>query len=243
MLIKGYKHMIKIMFVCHGNICRSPMAEFILKDMVARAGLGAAFLIASAATSDEELGNPVYPPARRKLAEHGIGCAGKTARRIRASDYEDWDLLIGFDTANMRNMARAFGGDPEGKLHLITEYMGRPDAIVDDPWYTRDFETAWEDIYACCLGLLNELCPEVALDFSACRERGELYEILAAKMLWPEDCGRNLDALYDLLTGLPHLGRRFRLTLPQPDAPCRKYSEILAGVFEDAGAELEVCEP
>lgn len=231
----------KILFVCHGNICRSPMAEFILKDMVLRAGLSAGFEIASAATSSEELGNPVYPPARRKLKEHGIDCAGKTARRIRAEDYDRWDLLIGFDDYNIRNMGRCFGGDPEGKLHLLTEYAGRPDAIIDDPWYTRDFDTAWDDIYEGCLGLLNALTPELTLDLSACRERSELYDVLSARMLWQKDFGRNLDALYDILTGLPHLGRRFLILLPPEDAPCRGYAEIMAQVFEDAGVPVR-CE-
>ena len=230
--------MTKILFVCHGNICRSPMAEFIFKDMVARAGLRRAFEIASAATSAEELGNPVYPPARRKLAAHGIDCSGKTARRIRKEDYADWDLLIGFDGANLRNMERAFGGDPDGKLHLLTAYAGRPGAIIDDPWYTRDFDTAWDDIHEGCFGLLKTLQPEVTLDFSACREKQELYDILAARMLWQADYGRNLDALYDILTGLPHLGERFHIVLPAEDAPCRGYAEIMAQVFEDAGAEV-----
>lgn len=214
------------------------MAEFIFKDLVSRAGLAAEFEIASAATSSEELGNPVYPPARRKLAEHGIDCDGKTARRIRAEDYGRWDLLIGFDGANLRNMERCFGGDPDRKLHLLTEYAGRPGDIVDDPWYTRDFDTAWDDIYEGCLGLLNALTPELTLDFSRCRERGELYDVLAARMLWQADYGRNLDALYDILTGLPHLGRRFRILLPGEDAPCRGYTEIMVQVFEDAGAEV-----
>ena len=214
------------------------MAEFILKDMAARAGLEKEFRIASAATSSEELGNPVYPPARRKLKEHGIGCEGKTARRIRAEDYEKWDLLIGFDGANIRNMERCFGGDPDCKLHLLLEYAGRPDDIVDDPWYTRDFETAWEDISEGCLGLLNALTPVVTLDFSSCRERAELYDVLSDRMLWQENYGRNLDALYDILTGLPHLGHSFRILLPAEDAPCRGYAEIMAQVFEDAGAEV-----
>ena len=232
--------MIKIIFVCHGNICRSPIAEFVLKDMVRRAGIADGFEIASAATSSEELGNPVYPPARRKLQEHGIGCEGKIARRIRQDDYDEYDLLLGFDQANLRNMERCFGGDPEGKLHLMTEYVGEPEAIIDDPWYTRDFDRAWEDIHACCLGLLNSLHPEVLLDFSVCRERGELYVVMADAMLWEPFYGRNLDALYDIVTGLPHLGESFRLRLPAEDAPCRGYAEIIAQVLEDAGAEVSV---
>ena len=233
--------MTKILFVCHGNICRSPMAEFVLKDMTRRAGIADGFEIASAATSSEELGNPVYPPARRKLKEHGIDCSVKTARRIRREDYDRWDLLVGFDGANLRNMERCFGGDPEGKLHLLLAYAGRPDAIVDDPWYTRDFDAAWDDIYEGCLGLLNTLTPELTLDFSACRERAELYGVLSDRMLWQSDYGRNLDALYDILTGLPHLGRCFRILLPAEDAPCRGYAEIMTQVFEDAGADI-ICE-
>jgi len=228
----------KILFVCHGNICRSPMAEFILKDMVKRAGMESDFQIASAATSTEELGNPVYPPARRKLAAHGIDCAGKTARQLRAEDYDEWDMLIGFDHENIRNMERRFHGDPDEKIHLLTKFGGRAGAIVDDPWYTRDFDTAWDDIYAGCLGLLNRLTPELTLDFRDCRERPELYAVLSDRMLWQADYGRNLDALYDILTGLPHLGKRFRILLPREGAPCRGYAEIMAQVFQDAGAEV-----
>jgi len=149
--------MIKVLFICHGNICRSPMAEFVFKDMVKRAGLSDSFEIASAATSAEELGNSVYPPARRKLREHGIDCAGKTARQITKRDYEKYDLIIGMDGANMRSMRRAFGGDPEGKLRLLLEYAGRPGESVADPWYTGNFDAAWNDIYAGCEGLLTEL--------------------------------------------------------------------------------------
>ena len=116
--------MVKILFVCHGNICRSPMAEFVMKHLVKKAGLEQEFHIESAATSTEEIGNPVYPPARRKLAQHGISCEGKRARQLRREDYEDWDLLIGMDQANIRNMRRICGGDPEGKIHLMMEYAG-----------------------------------------------------------------------------------------------------------------------
>ena len=112
--------MIKILFICHGNICRSPMAEFVMKDLVRRAGCAGRYEIASAATSSEEIGNPVYPPAQRKLAEHGIGCAGKTARRLTRADYAAWDLLIGMDEENLYNMRRLCGGDPAGKKTCTT---------------------------------------------------------------------------------------------------------------------------
>ena len=149
--------MTKILFVCLGNICRSPMAEFVMKDIVKKAGQADRFRIESAATSTEELGNPVYPPARRKLAEHGIGCAGKTARRLRKADYDAWDLLIGMDGANLRNMRRICGGDPDGKIHSLLEYADRPGEEVADPWYTGDFEATWRDVEAGCLGLLRWL--------------------------------------------------------------------------------------
>lgn len=148
--------MTKVLFVCHGNICRSPMAEFVMKDLVRKAGLESQFRIASAATSTEEIGNPVYPPARHKLAEHGIGCAGKTARQLTRADYEQYDLLIGMDDTNLRNMRRICGGDPDGKIHLLTEYTGHPGDVAD-PWYTGDFETTWRDVLAGCKGLLERL--------------------------------------------------------------------------------------
>ena len=147
--------MVKILFVCHGNICRSPMAEFVMKDLVKNAGLEKEFLIESAATSTEEIGNPVYPPARRKLAEHGIDCSGKTARQLQRGDGERYDLLIGMDRANLRNMRRICGGD--GKTHLLMEYAGKPDREVADPWYTGDFEATWQDVLAGCRGLLKSL--------------------------------------------------------------------------------------
>ena len=113
--------MTSILFIGHSNICRSPMAEFVMKDLVREAGLENQFHIESAATSTEEIGNPVYPPVRRKLAEHGISCAGKTARQLTSTDYSKYDLLIGMDRANLRNMLRICGGDPDGKMHLLME--------------------------------------------------------------------------------------------------------------------------
>ena len=154
--------MVKILFICHGNICRSPMAEFVMKDLVQKAGLDGQFEIASAATSTEEIGNPVYPPARRKLAEHGIRCDGKRARQLRRDDYTRYDLLIGMDRANVRNMERICGGDPEGKLHLLLEYTARPGEVAD-PWYTGDFQATWEDVEAGCTGLLQSLLDSGAL--------------------------------------------------------------------------------
>ena len=148
--------MTRILFVCHGNICRSPMAEFVMKDLVNKAGLEGEFQIASAATSGEEIGNPVYPPARRKLAQHGISCEGKRARRLRREDYRDYDRLVGMDGANLRNMQRLFGGDSEGKLSLLLDYTDRP-GEVDDPWYTGDFDQTWQDVWEGCQGLLEDV--------------------------------------------------------------------------------------
>ena len=127
-----------------------------MKDLVRQAGLEWKYEIASAATSSEELGNPVYPPARRKLAEHGIGCAGKTARRLTKDDYDEYDLLIGMDRMNFRNMHRICGGDPEGKIHLLMDYTNRPGEVAD-PWYTGDFEETWQDVLEGCKRLLELL--------------------------------------------------------------------------------------
>ena len=148
-----------ILFVCNGNICRSPMAEFVMKDLVKKAGLERDFSIASAATSTEEIGCPVYPPARRKLAEHGIGCAGHAARQMTAADYGRWDYLVGMDGANLRNMRRICGGDPEGKISLLLDWADRSGDVAD-PWYTGDFDATWRDVLAGCSGLLAHIRGE-----------------------------------------------------------------------------------
>ena len=148
--------MTRILFVCHGNICRSPMAEFVMKDLVKQAGLEGQFQIASAATSTEEIGRPIYPPARRKLAEHGISCAGKTARQLTRADYVQYDLLIGMDRANIRNMNRICGGDPDGKIKLLPDYTDHPGDVAD-PWYTGDFDATWRDVLEGCQKLLERI--------------------------------------------------------------------------------------
>lgn len=154
--------MIKILFVCYGNICRSPMAEFIMKDLVSHAGLSPQFQIASAATSTEEIwngiGNPVYPPARKKLAEHGISCDGKRAVQLTGADYQRYDYLIGMDSANIRNMIRICGGDPQHKISRLLSWAGAERDIAD-PWYSGDFDATYEDVLEGCRALLEALAP------------------------------------------------------------------------------------
>ena len=135
------------------------MAEFVMKDLVKKAGLEDRFLIESAATSTEEIGNSVYPPARRKLAEHGIGCQGKTARQMTRGDYDRFDLLVGMDQWNIRNMTRICGGDPEGKIRMLMDFAGIAREVAD-PWYTGDFEATWRDVLSGCQALLQLLKNE-----------------------------------------------------------------------------------
>ncbi len=151
--------MVKILFVCLGNICRSPMAEFVMKKRVAEAGLASGFEIASAATSDEERGNPVYPAAREELAAHGVSCAGKTARPLLPEDYARWDLLIGMEERNLRSMRRICGGDPEGKMARLLDYTSAP-GDIDDPWFTGRFSEVYGQIEAGCAALLERIVKE-----------------------------------------------------------------------------------
>lgn len=159
--------MLRILFVCWGNICRSPMAEYVMKDLVEKAGLSERFHIESAATSSEEIwngrGNPVYPPARQKLREHGISCEGKRAQRTTREDYADYDLLIGMDQVNLRYMHRIYGGDPEGKVKLLLDYAGRFGQEVADPWYTGDFDATWRDVLEGCTALLALIRKEYGI--------------------------------------------------------------------------------
>ncbi|MGN0242652.1 MAG: low molecular weight protein-tyrosine-phosphatase [Lachnospiraceae bacterium] len=156
--------MIRVLFICHGNICRSPMAEFVFKDLVAARGLTGQFHIASAATSTEEIwngiGNPVYPPAREELAKHSISCKGKRAVQVTKQDCEFYDYLVCMDKNNLRNLARIIGTDTEGKVSLLLDYTNRPGASIADPWYTGDFKTTYRDVLEGCEALLGYIMRE-----------------------------------------------------------------------------------
>ena len=149
--------MIRVLFVCLGNICRSPMAEFIMKSIISERGLSDRFYIASAATSTEEIwngvGNPVYPPAKRELAKHGISCEGKRAVQITKADYGKYDYILGMEERNIRNILRSVGKDPEHKVKLLLDYSDHPRDIAD-PWYTGNFESTYRDVVEGCEGFL-----------------------------------------------------------------------------------------
>ncbi|MGI6030652.1 MAG: low molecular weight protein-tyrosine-phosphatase [Eubacteriales bacterium] len=154
----------KILFICHGNICRSPLAEFLFRHMAQQAGVADEFPCASAAVSREELGNPVHPAVRKLLARVGISTAGKSAVRIQKDDYEKYDLLICMDRGNIIQLRRLFGADQQQKCHLLMDYTGVSNQDVDDPWYTGDFEKAYQEIEQGCQALLQSLqhtCAEV----------------------------------------------------------------------------------
>ena len=148
--------MTKILFVCHGNICRSTMAEYVMKDLVRKAGLEGEFTIDSAATSREEIGNGVHHGTKRKLAQMGVPCGNHRARQMTRDDYDKFDLLIGMDNANIRNMKRIAGGDPDGKIRMMLDYTNRPGEVAD-PWYTGNFDETWDDVLEGCTGLLERL--------------------------------------------------------------------------------------
>ena len=152
--------MIKVLFVCHGNICRSPMAEFMLKDRVQRAHREGEFEIASAATSREEIGNPVYPPARRKLAQYGISTKGKYARQMTVRDYQYYDYILIMDKNNYRNVLRIIGEDTSGKVHLLLDFTERKGESIADPWYTGDFDTTYNDIQEGLEGFWQQCVPK-----------------------------------------------------------------------------------
>ena len=144
------------MFVCHGNICRSPMAEFVFKKMVADRGLSSEYIIASSATSTEEIGNDIHPGTRRTLQKYGVPFTRREAVQITRSDYGKYDLFIGMDSANIRNLGRIFGADPENKIKKLLDFTSRGGDVAD-PWYTGNFEETWRDVNEGCDGLLEEL--------------------------------------------------------------------------------------
>ncbi len=152
--------MVKIMFVCHGNICRSPMAEFVFKSLLKKKNLQDKYFVQSSATSTEEIwgnvGNPVYPPAKEELKKHGIDCSGKRAVLVTLADYEKYDLLVVMDSNNVRNLMRIIGSDPDKKVHKLLSFADSS-ADVSDPWYTRDFATCYNDILKGCKALLEKL--------------------------------------------------------------------------------------
>ncbi len=177
--------MIRILFVCHGNICRSPMGEFVMKDIVNKQGLSEVFHIESSATHTDEIwngiGSPVYPPARDKLLEYGIGTPDnelgvrqKRARLTRKEDYEKFDIIIAMDSANIRDLNRLFRGDPEGKVHSMLEYAGRSGDVAD-PWYTGNFDATWKDVSEGCHGLFRSILtdPEFADELSLYADDGQ----------------------------------------------------------------------
>lgn len=151
--------MTRILFVCHGNICRSPMAEMIFKHLLRERGMAGAFEVASAATSTEEIGNSVYPPARRELALHGVPVEKRGARQVTMADYARYDLIIGMDNANIRNLRRMLAGDPEGKVRRLMDYTDRPGEVAD-PWYNDRFDICYRDVLEGCEGLLAALLAE-----------------------------------------------------------------------------------
>ncbi len=148
--------MTKIMFFCHGNICRSPMAEFVMKDLVRKAGLENEFVIASSATSTEEIGNPVHHGTRNKLAEYGISTKGKYAVQFRKSDYKEYDYIIGMEQYNIKNLMRIIGQDLEGKVSRLLDFTDTK-GDIDDPWYTGNFDSTYQEVLAGCKGLLKHI--------------------------------------------------------------------------------------
>ena len=191
--------------MCHGNICRSPAAEFVLQDLLSRAGLSEEY-------------------------------------QIESADYDQFDLIIGMDDENIWDLRRLFHGDPDGKLHTLLEFDDRPYEEIPDPWYTRDFSGCLDEIELACSGLMEALTGVVFLDFSSCADISDLYTELRRKMNWAGWYGENLDALHDILTGLPHRGNRFIITSPGKDAPAevRLYAEKISSVFLESGkGELE----
>ena len=151
--------MIRVLFICHGNICRSPMAEFVFRDLAARRGVAGRFSADSAATSDEEIGNPVHPGTVRALRARGVPMTPHRAAQMTRADYARYDLLLGMEESNVRRMLRITGGDPDGKVRRLLDFSAHP-RDIDDPWYTGDFDATYRDIREGCEALLDALLRE-----------------------------------------------------------------------------------
>ena len=152
---------VRVIFICHGNICRSVSVQYIFDELIMEEHLEAVLMCDSAATSTEEIGNPIYPPMKQALVHHNVAIGDHRARQLRRSDYDNYDLIIGMDSENMYYIKRIIGDDPEDKVHTLMEYTDTPNALIDDPWYTRDFETAYQMINKGCKALLSYLKAEV----------------------------------------------------------------------------------
>ena len=231
--------MTRILFICWGNICRSPAAALVFSELVRLNGMENEFAADSAGVSDEEEGCGVYPPMRRVLEARGLNCTGHVARMLRYRDYDSFDLLVCMDETTIGRTRRFFGGDPDGKVKNLLDYAGRKGEEIDDPWYTRDFEKAMCEIELGCRALFDALGGAVTLDLSGCHERNALYDILRAEMGLPDWCGSNLDALWDVLTDPEYRGKRFRLLLPPEDSPLSSYAKLVRETFREADALAE----
>lgn len=219
--------MFKILFLCHGNICRSPAGEIVFRNMVKNAGYEKAFGISSAATSTEELGNPVYPLMRRVLCAHGLDCAGHRAHQVTAAEIGSADLVITMDEENMYMLRRRFG--ESAKYVPLMSFAGKGNTEVSDPWYTRDFEGCYADIVEGCKGLMNSV---TVFDFSNVGNKKDMFAILREGMEWENWYGENLDALHDIVTGLPHKGRLFAIVPPEKEN-LRTYAEIMENILNN----------
>ncbi len=153
--------MLRILYICHGNICRSAAAEMIARKLAEEAGVAERLAFSSAATTTEEIGNDIYPPMKRVLLGHGVLCLPHAARQTTRRDYDAYDHLIGMDEENLWDMRRIYGGDPEGKISLMMDWAGFPGRAVSDPWYTRDFERAYRDILQGCEGLISNFVTKI----------------------------------------------------------------------------------
>ena len=219
--------MIKILFICHGNICRSPAGAIVLRDIVKKAGFEKGFDITSAATSTEELGNPVYPPMRRVLSVHGLDCSGHAAHQVTAAEIGAADIVITMDEENMYVLRRRFG--ESAKYVPLMSFAGKGDAEVPDPWYTRDFEGCDRDIVEGCTGLMKAV---TVVDFARVENKKDMFAILRECMEWEDWYGDNIDALHDIVTGLPHKGKIFAVVPPEKET-LRTYAEIIENILNN----------